>query len=59
MACDIADCAGIERLVIETQHRFGEIDILVNDAGVGEPPGALAQSNLTQWLSGAKTSGSM
>jgi NAD(P)-dependent dehydrogenase (short-subunit alcohol dehydrogenase family) len=35
MACDVADGAQREALVANTIERFGQIDVLVNNAGVG------------------------
>jgi NAD(P)-dependent dehydrogenase (short-subunit alcohol dehydrogenase family) len=35
MACDVADSAQRERLIADTVARFGRIDVLVNNAGVG------------------------
>ena len=37
VACDVADDGDIERLVQATIDRHGRIDVLVNNAGVGEP----------------------
>jgi short-subunit dehydrogenase len=35
MACDVADASQRERLIADTIERFGQIDVLVNNAGVG------------------------
>jgi NAD(P)-dependent dehydrogenase (short-subunit alcohol dehydrogenase family) len=35
MACDVADPSQRERLIADTIERFGQIDVLVNNAGVG------------------------
>jgi NAD(P)-dependent dehydrogenase (short-subunit alcohol dehydrogenase family) len=35
MACDVADPGQRERLIADTIERFGQIDVLVNNAGVG------------------------
>jgi 3-oxoacyl-[acyl-carrier protein] reductase len=49
MACDVADYPAVERLVDETQQRFGEINILVNNAGIAEPFGTLVRTDPTEW----------
>jgi NAD(P)-dependent dehydrogenase (short-subunit alcohol dehydrogenase family) len=35
MACDVSDATQRERLIADTMARFGRIDVLVNNAGVG------------------------
>lgn len=37
VACDLSIAADRERLVSETVARFGRVDVLVNNAGMGEP----------------------
>lgn len=37
VACDVTDDDDIDRLVAATLERHGHIDVLVNNAGVGEP----------------------
>jgi 3-oxoacyl-[acyl-carrier protein] reductase len=49
MACDVADYAACQRLVRETTHRFGPLDVLVNNAGVIEPIGVVGATDPTQW----------
>jgi 3-oxoacyl-[acyl-carrier protein] reductase len=49
ISCDVADYAGVEAMVDETSRRFGDPDILINNAGVIEPIGALAQSDAAAW----------
>lgn len=39
--CDIADSASVEALVDEVVARFGALHILINNAYLGNPPGAL------------------
>ena len=49
IACDVADYAACQRLVLETARRFGPPDALVNNAGVIEPIGAVATADPAQW----------
>ncbi|HEY3742420.1 MAG TPA: SDR family NAD(P)-dependent oxidoreductase [Bryobacteraceae bacterium] len=37
--CDVADRAGVDRMVDAVTAKFGKIDILVNNAGAGAKPG--------------------
>ena len=37
--CDIADGAAVERLFAEVERRYGRLDVLVNNAGLGQVPG--------------------
>ena len=48
-ACDVSDYAAIEALVGETKTRFGRVDALVNNAGVIEPIGSIAESDPADW----------
>jgi len=48
MVCDMARYADIKRLVEETAHRFGRIDIIVNNAG-GPPTGTFEELTEEQW----------
>jgi len=48
-ACDVSDFAAVEALVAETNRRFGRIDILINNAGVIEPIGPLAETDPAEW----------
>lgn len=47
--CDVADFAQAERAVAETRERFGSLSLLINNAGVIEPIGALADSDPARW----------
>ena len=37
--CDIADGTAVERLFAEVERRYGRLDVLVNNAGLGQVPG--------------------
>jgi 3-oxoacyl-[acyl-carrier protein] reductase len=56
MACNVADYAAcqrlVQRLVQETTQRFGPPDVLVNNAGVIEPIGAVGDTDPAQWARG-------
>jgi NAD(P)-dependent dehydrogenase (short-subunit alcohol dehydrogenase family) len=47
--CDVSDYAACQRLVNATLGRFGPPDILINNAGVIEPIGAVATTDPTEW----------
>jgi 3-oxoacyl-[acyl-carrier protein] reductase len=47
--CDVADFPSVEKVVADTERRFGPPDILVNNAGVIEPIGPLASSDPAAW----------
>ncbi len=49
VACDVGDYAACQRLVQETAQRFGPPDVLVNNAGVIEPIGAVGDTDPAQW----------
>src|SRR4051794_28165676 len=49
LACDVADYSAVEAAVGETVRRFGQPDILINNAGVIEPIGALAETDPAAW----------
>jgi NAD(P)-dependent dehydrogenase (short-subunit alcohol dehydrogenase family) len=49
IACDVSDWTAVQRLVGETQRRFGKIDALINSAGVIEPIAVTAESDPTAW----------
>jgi NAD(P)-dependent dehydrogenase (short-subunit alcohol dehydrogenase family) len=48
-ACDVTDYAAVEALVAETRERFGRLDALINNAGVIEPIGSIAESDPADW----------
>lgn len=47
MACDVANEADIQAVVVETTKRFGQVDVFVSNAGLGrgEPTHAASASN--------------
>ena len=45
---DVADAAQVEALAVESQHRLGRIDLVVNNAGVATA-GAIGQAPLDDW----------
>ncbi|MGH8116231.1 MAG: SDR family NAD(P)-dependent oxidoreductase, partial [Rhodanobacteraceae bacterium] len=49
IACDVSDWESVQRLVRETQNRFGKIDALVNNAGVIDPIARIADSDPAAW----------
>lgn len=48
-SCDMADYSAVEILIEETLDRYGKIDALINNAGVIEPIGLLADSDPKSW----------
>lgn len=49
MACDVSSWDAVQRMAQETQRRFGRIDALVNNAGVIEPIGSIAEADPAEW----------
>ncbi len=49
IACDVADWGAVQALVGESEKRLGPIDILINNAGVIDPIGKLADSDPAAW----------
>lgn len=47
--CDVSDDMAVTDLVAETRQRFGRLDALVNNAGVIEPIGSIADSDPADW----------
>lgn len=45
---DVTDAASVQNLAEQTQERFGRVDIVVNNAGVG-PIGRIAELTLNDW----------
>ena len=51
VTCDVRDPASIEALFREIETRFGRLDLLFNNAGIGAPPVQLDALTLEQWTS--------
>ena len=49
LACDVSDGAACAQAVAEAERRLGPIDILINNAGVIEPIGRLADTDGAAW----------
>jgi NAD(P)-dependent dehydrogenase (short-subunit alcohol dehydrogenase family) len=48
MPLDVTDADAVERAAAQTQHRFGRVDVLVNNAGIGII-GPVAQAKQADW----------
>jgi len=46
---DVADEAAVDALFDQTRARFGRLDLLFNNAGIGAPPGPLEDHSLEHW----------
>lgn len=49
MACDVSDYAAFEKLVAATVEKFGNVDVLVNNAGIIDPIARLEDSDPAAW----------
>jgi NAD(P)-dependent dehydrogenase (short-subunit alcohol dehydrogenase family) len=47
--CDVADSQAVATLFASVQARFGRLDLLFNNAGVGNPPGPFDDWTAEQW----------
>jgi NAD(P)-dependent dehydrogenase (short-subunit alcohol dehydrogenase family) len=47
--CDVADAESVAKLFASVQERFGRLDLLFNNAGVGNPPGPFEDWTPQQW----------
>jgi len=49
IVCDVSDWNSVAALAAEVQQRFGKLDVLVNNAGIGGFGGPLHQLPLEKW----------
>jgi len=52
---DVRDVPSIDALFAATESRFGRIDLLFNNAGVGSPPVPLEELKLSDWQRAVET----
>jgi len=55
VACDIRDPESVVALFAEVDSRFGRLDLLFNNAGIGASPALLEDVTLEQWSSVVET----
>ncbi len=55
LTCDVRDPASVAALFAEVDSRFGRLDLLFNNAGVGAPAVPLEDLDLEQWKSVIET----
>ena len=48
-ACDVADRDGFARMVAQAAEALGGLDVLVNNAGIAGPTGALEEIDAAEW----------
>jgi NAD(P)-dependent dehydrogenase (short-subunit alcohol dehydrogenase family) len=53
--CDVRDPPSVEALFAEIERRFGRLDVLFNNAGIGSPPVELDELTLEQWTAVVET----
>jgi NAD(P)-dependent dehydrogenase (short-subunit alcohol dehydrogenase family) len=50
-SCDVADASAVQQTFAAVVERFGRLDLLFNNAGVGNPPGPFEDWTPEQWKS--------
>jgi NAD(P)-dependent dehydrogenase (short-subunit alcohol dehydrogenase family) len=51
VTCDVRDPGSVSALFAEIDERFGRLDVLFNNAGVGAPPAELEDVGFEEWAS--------
>ena len=46
---DVGEPESVNELFRKTEERFGRIDVLFNNAGIGAPPVPMEELSFTQW----------
>lgn len=49
VACDVGDPASVQALFEEIENTFGRLDLLVNNAGIGNSPVPLEEISFEEW----------
>ena len=49
VVCDVRDPQSVDALFQTVRQRFGKLDVLVNNAGISQPPTPLEQTTLEMW----------
>jgi NAD(P)-dependent dehydrogenase (short-subunit alcohol dehydrogenase family) len=55
VTCDVTDPESVAALFAEIVARFGRLDLLFNNAGIGAPPVPIEELSLEQWRSVVET----
>jgi NAD(P)-dependent dehydrogenase (short-subunit alcohol dehydrogenase family) len=55
LTCDVRDPASVNELFAEVESRFGRLDLLFNNAGVGAPAIPLEDLDVAQWTAVVET----
>jgi NAD(P)-dependent dehydrogenase (short-subunit alcohol dehydrogenase family) len=55
VACDVRDPTSVATLFAEISERFGRLDLLFNNAGIGAPNVALEEITFEQWTAAVET----
>jgi NAD(P)-dependent dehydrogenase (short-subunit alcohol dehydrogenase family) len=55
LTCDVRDPASVDALFADVEQRFGRLDVLFNNAGVGAPPVPLEELAFEQWAAVLET----